>query len=59
MGASRGSVFKWLGNPIIKDVTWDAYQTKYGILILYFTKAGKINKIQLSNKGVESIKLCE
>ena len=59
MGASRGSLFKWLGNPIIKDVTWDAYQTKYGILILYFNKANKINKIQLSNKGVESIKLCD
>ena len=59
MGASRNSLFKWLGNPQIKDVTWDAYQTKYGILILYINKANKINKIQLSNRGVESIKLCD
>jgi hypothetical protein len=59
MGASRNSLFKWLGNPKIKDISWDAYQTKYGILILYYNKAGKINKLQMSNKNVESIKLCE
>src|SRR3569623_1126092 len=31
----RSSLFKMLGNPIIKDVKWDAFQTSYGILILY------------------------
>ncbi len=59
MGASRNSLFNQLGNPKIKDVSWDAYQTKYGILILYYNKAGKINKLQFSNRNAESIKLCE
>lgn len=59
MGASRNSLFNQLGNPTIKDVSWDAYQTKYGILILYYNKAGKINKLQFSNRNTESIKLCE
>ncbi|HKC36627.1 MAG TPA: hypothetical protein VKB95_11215, partial [Chitinophagaceae bacterium] len=43
MGASRNGLFKWLGLPKIKDVTWDAYEMAYGMMILYFTKAGKIN----------------
>ncbi len=59
MGASRNSLFKWLGNPHIKDISWDAYQTKYGVLVLYYNKAGKIYKLQMSNKGAESLKLCE
>jgi hypothetical protein len=59
MGADRNSLFKWLGNPHIKDNGWDAYQTKYGVLVLYFNKAGKINKLQMSNKSAESLKLCE
>lgn len=59
MGASRNSLFKLLGHPKIKDVNWDAYQTRYGILILYFSKAGKINKIQMSTQSAETIKLCE
>ena len=52
-------LFKWLGHPKIKDVSWDAFQTKYGILILYYNKAGKINKLQMSSKGTDNIKLCE
>ncbi|MBC7511476.1 MAG: hypothetical protein H7320_22430 [Ferruginibacter sp.] len=59
LGAGRGSLFNTLGNPKIKDVSWDAYQTKYGILILYYNKAGKINKLQLSNKRTDTLKLCE
>lgn len=59
MGASRTSLFKWLGNPRIKDVTWDAFTTEYGILILYYSKANKVNKIQFSVKGTEDIKLCQ
>ncbi len=58
-GAGRGSLFNVLGNPSIKDVSWDAYQTKYGILILYYNKAGKINKLQMSNRNAATIKLCE
>jgi hypothetical protein len=59
IGASRNSLFKWLGYPKVKDVNWDAFQTKYGILILYYNKAGKINKLQLSSKSTDTIKLCE
>jgi hypothetical protein len=59
LGASRNSLFKWLGYPKIKDVNWDAFQTKYGILILYYNKAGKVNKLQMSSKSTDDIKLCE
>ncbi len=59
MGAARNSLFKMLGNPKIKDVNWDAFQTQYGILILYYNKASRINKIQFSTKSTDTIKLCE
>src|SRR5688500_5788582 len=59
MGASRGNLFKWLGHPKMKDVNWDAFTTAYGILILYYTKANKVNKIQFSTQTVETIQLCE
>jgi hypothetical protein len=59
MGASRNALFKWLGNPQIKDITWDAFTTSYGILILYYTKANKVNKIQFSTQSAATIKLCE
>lgn len=59
MGASRGDLFKLLGNPTIKDINWDAFQTKYGILILYYNAAGKIYKLQVTNKNPETLKLCE
>jgi len=59
MGAARTGLFKWLGHPKIKDVNWDAYTTEYGLMILYFTKAGKINKIQMTNRSPEMIKLCD
>lgn len=58
MGAARGSLFKSLGHPKIRDVSWDAYQTQYGTLILYYNKAGRVNKIQFSTKTTESINLC-
>jgi hypothetical protein len=59
MGATRSSLFKWLGHPKIKDVNWDAFTTAYGIMILYYTKANKVNKIQVSTQTTESINLCE
>lgn len=59
MGVSRSNLFKLLGNPVMKDATWEAYKTKYGILILYFNAADKINKLQMSDKSTDSIKLCE
>jgi hypothetical protein len=59
LGGRRGSLFNLLGAPKIKDVNWDAYQTQYGIMIVYYDKAGKINKLQISTKTTESIQLCE
>lgn len=59
MGAPRDGLFKWLGTPQIKDVTWDAFQTAYGILILYYNKEAKVNKIQFSTLSANTIHLCE
>jgi hypothetical protein len=59
MGADRDSLFKLLGHPQIKDVIWDAFQTSYGILILYYNKDAKVNKIQFSTLSANTIKLCE
>ena len=59
IGASRSSLFKMLGNPKIKDVTWDAFVTKFGTLVLYYNSAGNINKIQISVKATDTLKLCE
>lgn len=59
MGANRTGLFKWLGNPQIKDVNWDAFTTRYGTLVTYYNKAGKVNKIQFSTLGVDGLTLCE
>jgi hypothetical protein len=59
MGAARGSLFKHLGLPAVKDTNWEAYQTSYGILIVYYNKANKINKIQFSTETTSTINLCE
>lgn len=59
MGAARNSLFSTLGNPKLKDATWEAYQMQYGTLVVYFNAANKINKIQVSTRNSESLKLCE
>jgi hypothetical protein len=59
LGTPRGSLFKTLGNPRMKDAGWDAYQTSYGCLVLYFNKANKVRLIQFSTNGTETLKLCE
>ena len=59
MGASRTGLFRYLGNASLKDVSWDAYTTKYGVLILYFNKANKVNKIRFSTESSATINLCE
>lgn len=59
MGAKRGTFFKWLGNPKLKDDDWDAFQTQYGCLILYYNSASKVRMIRFSTKGTEAINLCE
>jgi hypothetical protein len=59
MGVARNSLFKTLGNPKIKDDNWDAYQMAYGTLVLHYNKAGKVNLVQFSTRGTESLSLCE
>ncbi|MGI8582725.1 MAG: hypothetical protein ACR2KX_11030 [Chitinophagaceae bacterium] len=59
MGAPRNDLFKLLGRPQIKDVSWDAFQTAYGVLILYYNKAARVNKIQFSTRSANVIQLCE
>jgi len=59
MGAPRNGLFKWLGHPKIKDLGWDAFQTAYGTLVLYYNKANKVNKIQFSTLSSEMLSLCE
>jgi len=59
MGASRDGLFKLLGSPQIKETGWDAFRTAYGILILYYNNAAKVNKIQFSTESANSIHLCE
>ena len=59
IGAPRNGLFKLLGSPQIKDVKWDAFQTAYGVLILYYNSASRVNKIQFSRMSVNTIQLCE
>ena len=59
LGAQRQGLFKLLGAPQIKDLSWDAFKTAYGVLILYFDKASRVNKIQFSSKAANAIELCE
>ena len=59
MGAPRGSLFKWLGNPKMKDPNWDAFQMQYGTLVLHYNTAGKVKLIQFSTKTTEELNLCE
>ncbi|MBS1596958.1 MAG: hypothetical protein JST75_01945 [Bacteroidetes bacterium] len=59
IGASRSSLFKWLGNPKIKDDTWDAFVMAYGTLVLHYNAAGKVKLIQFSTRNTDDLKLCE
>jgi hypothetical protein len=62
LGTRRGSQFKTLGNPKMKDDLWDAFEMQYGTLILHYDvtgAAGKVKLIQFSTEGTESIQLCE
>ena len=59
MGGKRGSFFKILGNPKLKDSDWDAFETQYGCLILYYNSASKVRMIRFSTKNTDQINLCE
>lgn len=59
IGAPRNGLFKWLGAPQVKEATWDAFQTQYGLLILYYNKANRVDKIQFSTQNAGNIRLCQ
>jgi len=59
IGAPRTGLFTWLCTPQIKDISWDAFQTSYGVLILYYNSESRVNKIQFSTQSANSIQLCE
>jgi len=59
MVGKRGSFFKWLGLPKLKDTDWDAFETQYGCLILYYNTASKVRMIRFSTKTTDQINLCE
>ncbi len=59
MGADHTNLFKWFGLPKVKDIAWEAYQMRHGILVVYFNGTGRINRILLSSKSPESIRLCD
>lgn len=58
-GAERGSLFKILGNPKLKDADWDAFQTQYGLLVLYYNKASKVYLIRFSTRNLDTLTICE
>lgn len=58
MGAKKGSLFNHLGNPKLKDGNWEAYQTNYGLLIVYYSNTSTVNRIQFSTRTAETISLC-
>ena len=62
LGTKRGTLFKTLGNPKIKDDTWEAYDMQYGTLVLHFDvagAAGKVKYFQFSTLGSDGLSLCE
>ncbi|MGE5107324.1 MAG: hypothetical protein ACM3H8_07255 [Sphingobacteriales bacterium] len=59
MKSKRGSLFNKLGNPKLKDLDWDAYQTQYGTLVLYYNKAALVNKIIITTFSTDELDLCQ
>ena len=62
LGTKRGTLFKTLGNPKIKDDLWEAYDMQYGTLVLHFDvagAAGKVKYFQFSTLGSDGLSLCE
>lgn len=55
----RKGVFKYLGRPMMKDDNWEAFETAYGLVILYYNKAGKVNMVRMTTKSAQTLKLCE
>jgi hypothetical protein len=46
--------------PILgADSGWKAYQLQHGIIIVYFDNVSKVNKMQISSRTPETIRVCE
>ena len=59
LGNKKANIFKLLGNPKLKDPEWEAFQTAYGTIILYYSKGGIVNKVRFSTVGTELLQICE
>ena len=59
LAAPRNLLFKALGNPKLKDVNWEAYQTTYGMLVLHFDSSNKVKTIRMTTLGPERLSICE
>lgn len=59
MGADHNSLFKWFGLPKVKDPSWEAYQMRHGMMIVFFGADGKINRMLLTSKSPESLRMCD
>ena len=59
MGTDRSSLFKSFGLPQTKDILWDAYQMRYGTMVVFADKDGKINRIIISPKNASNMRLCD
>ena len=62
LGTRRGTLFKTLGNPKVKDDLWDGYEMQYGTLVLHYDVAGPAGKVkffQFSTLSTDEISLCE
>jgi len=59
LGIPRKAVIKYFGQPMMKDESWDAFQTQYGLAILHYNKLGKVSLIQLTTKTTSNLQLCE
>ena len=59
LGASRDNLFSMLGSPVLKEPKFDAFKTKYGILILYYNKENKVERIQFSTQSTSTIQVCD
>ncbi|MBI2731518.1 MAG: hypothetical protein HYX40_12345 [Sphingobacteriales bacterium] len=59
MKSKRGSLFNKLGYPKLKDTDWDAYQTRYGTLVLFYNKASLVEKVIISTLSTEELDLCK
>ncbi|MFY7879828.1 MAG: hypothetical protein ACOVP6_07135 [Lacibacter sp.] len=58
LGASQDDLFGWFGNPKVADPGWEAFQTAYGTLIVYYNEQKKVNKVIMSTKTTDEIDLC-